>query len=249
MDVLLIRLLIILVGVIVALALYSYIKARLQYIIVMEYQQALKYVKGKYTGLVGPGKYRISPYKISYFTVDMRPQQINLPGQEVMSQDNVSIKVSLTGEFTVVDPAFAVNKIVNYHTSLYQTIQIKTREIIGTKNIDEILEQRNEVSSMLFELSKDKAKEIGLELKFITIRDITFPGDLKNVFVQVIKARKEGLAILEKARGEQAALRNLANAAKMLEENPNLFKLRLIQSLGQSTGNTISINIDDKKSC
>ncbi len=102
---------------------------------------------------------------------------------------------------------------------------------------------KGDVNGKLYELTQEKIKELGLELLSVNIKDIMFPGPLKQIFAQVVKARKEGQAALEKARGETAALRNLANAAKMIESNPNLMNLRLIQSLGESSGNTLVLGI------
>jgi regulator of protease activity HflC (stomatin/prohibitin superfamily) len=93
----------------------------------------------------------------------------------------------------------------------------------------------------------DKAAELGIELSLVGIKDIMFPGDLKAIFAQVVNARKEGLATLERARGETAALRHLANAAKLLESNPALMQLRLLQALGEQPGNTVVLtsNLDE----
>jgi regulator of protease activity HflC (stomatin/prohibitin superfamily) len=122
-------------------------------------------------------------------------------------------------------------------------LQLALREIIGNATIDTLLESRNEFSEKLFELTKEKIKELGLELLSVNIKDIMFPGPLKQIFAQVVKARKEGQAALEKARGETAALRNLVNAAKMIESNPSLMNLRLIQSFGESSGNTLVLGM------
>ena len=88
-----------------------------------------------------------------------------------------------------------------------------------------------------------KIKELGLNLISVSLKDIMFPGKLKEIFAQVVSARKEGLAALEKAKAETAALRNLANAAKMTEGNPNLMQLRLVQALGESSGNTLVLGM------
>jgi hypothetical protein len=88
-------------------------------------------------------------------------------------------------------------------------------------------------------MAEQAAKEMGLRLIRVDVRDIMFPGPLKEIFAQVARARQEGLAALERARGEMAALRHLANAAKLMEKNPELMQLRLIQCIGGSTGNTV----------
>lgn len=93
------------------------------------------------------------------------------------------------------------------------------------------------------ELVKAKAADFGLRLITVSVKDIMFPGKLKEIFAQVVTARKEGLAALEKARGETAALRSLANAARMLEGNPNLLQLRLLQAVGESSGSTLVLGL------
>ena len=93
------------------------------------------------------------------------------------------------------------------------------------------------------EITEPKIANLGLKLISVDLKDIMFPGKLKELFAQVVGARKEGLAALEKAKGETAALRNLANAAKMLEGNPNLMQLRLVQALGEASGNTLILGM------
>lgn len=88
-----------------------------------------------------------------------------------------------------------------------------------------------------------KVKEIGLELYEVSIKDINLNNDLKKAYSQIIMAQKEGLARLEKARSEAAALRSLSNTAKMLDNNPSLVQLRILQSLGETSGNTIVVNM------
>ena len=88
-----------------------------------------------------------------------------------------------------------------------------------------------------------QASELGVKLLTAEVKDLMLPGDVKKVFAQVVKAQKEGLGALERARGESAALRNLANAAKMMEDNPNLLQLRALQVFAESSGNTLNLGI------
>jgi regulator of protease activity HflC (stomatin/prohibitin superfamily) len=204
-------------------------------VIVFEYERGLKYVNGRCRGVIGPGASWIFRPNSSLVKVDIRPRVLTLPGQEVLSSDSVTVKVSLLAQFEVADPLIAVNKVQNYQESLYALLQVGLREIVGGALIDELLAKRNELSARLFEMSVPKAGELGLKLNSVDIKDIMFPGELKKVFAQVVQAQKEGLANLEKARGEAAALRHLANASKILEDNPTLMQLRALQS----TGNTV----------
>ncbi len=131
------------------------------------------------------------------------------------------------------------NKIENYTEAFYAIIQLAIRDIIGSMKIDEVLEQRATLNQKLMELTAKKAEELGIRIQLIGMKDIMFPGELKKVFAKVVEAQKEGLAALERARGETAALRCLANVSKVLEDNPVLMQLRALQS----TGNTVVIGV------
>lgn len=212
---------------------------------VWEYEKGLKYHKGRFVQILEPGRYRIYSLTSHIANVDMRPQIVHVIGQEVLSADNITLKISISVRYRVIDPITALNKVKNYSESLHLIIQLAVREIISSIPIDELLEKRSEFDSKLAALCEPQIPELGLSLLSIGVRDIMFPGDLKNVFAKVVKARKEGLAALEKARGETAALRNLANASKMMENNPSLLQLRVIQALGEASGNTIVFGISN----
>ena len=115
--------------------------------------------------------------------------------------------------------------------------------MISETGIDDLLQQRAGIPARLKAIAGEKVRPLGVELQDASMRDLTFPGELKKIFTQVVKARQEGLAALEKARGKTAALRNLANAAQMVERNPALIQLRLLQVLAQQPGNTVVLGM------
>jgi uncharacterized membrane protein YqiK len=123
------------------------------------------------------------------------------------------------------------------------TMQVILREVIGSSTIEDILARRGELSRQIFDLASAEVEKLGLRLLSANIKDIMFPGDLKKVFAQAVRARNEGLASLEKARGETAALRSLANAAKMVENNPALMQLRMMHSFGNTPGSTFVVGM------
>jgi regulator of protease activity HflC (stomatin/prohibitin superfamily) len=226
----------------IALAVAAWIFARIlpfKRVTILEYQKALKYTKGRYKETLGPGQYWILYGRSSIIPVDIRPEFITIPGQDVLSADGVTLKVSLAAQFEVSEPHVAINKNANFRNSLYLLLQIAMREIVGKEKIDALLENRAAISNKLMELTSAKATELGLKLMFADVKDMMFPGEMKRVFAQVVKAQKEGQAALEKARGETAALRNLANAARIIDDNPNLLQLRALQAFADSTGNTL----------
>jgi regulator of protease activity HflC (stomatin/prohibitin superfamily) len=212
---------------------------------IFEYERGLLYSGGKFVKILPPGQYLIFTFT-SYITkIDIRTRFETITGQEVISSDGVTLKVSIGAKYEITDPHVSVNKVQNYQGEFYLIMQMALREIAGNTKIDDIIEKRNILGDKLMEISSKKFEEIGLKLISADIKDIMFPGELKKIFCQVVKAQKEGQAVLEKVRGETAALRNLLNAAKMVEENPSLLQLRLIQSLGESSGNTVVLNMSD----
>lgn len=208
-------------------------------IIVYEFERGLKYRKGKFVEVLNAGRYWIFFRSTTVKKIDVRPKFISVPGQEVLSADSVTLKVSVTARYEIVDPNLAVNKIENYTEAFYAIVQLAIRDIIGSMKIDDILEQRTMLNQKLMDLTVSKAEELGMKIQLIGIKDIMFPGELKKMFTKVVEAQKEGLAALERARGETAALRNLANVSKVLEDNPALMQLRALQSIG----NTVVIGV------
>jgi regulator of protease activity HflC (stomatin/prohibitin superfamily) len=212
-------------------------------VIVYEYQRGLRYRSGHYISTLGPGLYWVFPIFSTIVTIDVRPESITISGQDVISADGVTLKVSLAAEFQVADPNVAVNKTANFRTGLYLSLQMALREIVGRERIDAILENRAGFGAKLMEISSKKASEYGLKLISADVKDIMFPGEMKKAFAQVVRAQKEGQAALERARGETSALRSLANAARMMDGNPNLLHLRALQALEVSSGNTLMLGL------
>jgi regulator of protease activity HflC (stomatin/prohibitin superfamily) len=212
-------------------------------ITVFEYERGLKYRKGKLNRVLGAGVYWIFAPQVKIVRIDIRPRLVAVPGQEIITADGVSLKLSLAAKFQVVDPEIAINRVESYQDALYLGLQLALRDIASQTLVDDLLAKRNEYGVQLLAAVKIKAEAIGLELLSVDLKDVMFPGQLKQLFAQSVQARKQGQAALEKARGETAALRNLANAARLVEQNPSLLPLRFLHSLNDSTGNTLVVNL------
>jgi regulator of protease activity HflC (stomatin/prohibitin superfamily) len=128
---------------------------------------------------------------------------------------------------------------------LHLILQLALREALAGRTAEELLATRRELGPTVMERSASAVARIGIELLSVDVRDLMLPGELKRAFAGVVAARKEGEIALERARGETAALRNLANAARMVEEHPALVQLRLLQEVGGSTGNTVVVGMPD----
>ena len=210
--------------------------------VIFEYERAVVYRNGKFHRVLQPGTHWLYARTEKLQKVDIRARFVTIPGQDVLSSDNISIKVSIAASFRIDDPFKALNSSFNYLESLYLILQLALRDLCGSTPIDELLTKRKEIGGTLLEKTTEKVSELGLTLLSADIKDIMFPGDLKNIFAQIVNARNEGLASLERARGESAALRNLANAAKLLENNPTLLQLRILHTLESKSGNTIILS-------
>jgi regulator of protease activity HflC (stomatin/prohibitin superfamily) len=177
--------------------------------------------------------------------IDLRKTALVVSGQEVLTSDSVSLKVSLLVTYQITDPVKAAHDTQNWHGDIYNAAQLALRTVVNGIAVEALLNQRVEISTQLLARVQPEAAKIGAQILAIEVKDVMLPADLKRAFAEVLKAKQEGHAALERARAESASLRNLANAARVLEDSPALMNLRLIQSLttAQSSGNTLVLGM------
>ena len=207
--------------------------------VVKEYQKGLLFRHGRFKKYLRTGINRIFRPGSEIMLFDARRKIISVPGQELLTSDNVGIKITTVVLFETIDPLKLINTVEDSTKSLYLAVQLSLRSEIGNMSIDELLENRNSLSEKLLSHVSGTAEEFGIKVHSVDIKDIMFPGELKNIFSEVIRARKESLASLERARGEQATLRNLANSSRMLENNPALYEMWKMHKISSAAGNTI----------
>lgn len=177
--------------------------------------------------------------------LDLRKASLLAAGQDVLTADSVGLKLSVLVGYQVTDPARAAHETQNWLGELYNSTQLALRAVVGGVAVEALLRQRLEIGAQLLGRVQPEAAKLGLSVFAVEVKDVMFPADLKRAFTEVLKAKQEGQAALERARGESAALRNLANAARVLEGNPALMNLRLLQSLAaaQNAGNTLVLGL------
>lgn len=212
---------------------------------VHDYERGLRYRRGQFTGLMDAGTYVSFRPNSQIQVIDVRPAFVTIDGQDVLMADGVNIRISLVARYVVGDPAAAVRGDQDYQRALHLILQLALREALAGRTAEELLATRRELGPTVMERSASAVARIGIELLSVDVRDLMLPGELKRAFAGVVAARKEGEIALERARGETAALRNLANAARMVEEHPALVQLRLLQEVGGSTGNTVVVGMPD----
>ncbi|MBX9687194.1 MAG: slipin family protein [Candidatus Obscuribacterales bacterium] len=216
---------------------YSWVSKRLKKIIVWEYQQGLLYRNGAFKKTLGAGAYWIWSPNDSLVVLDSRRQTITLSGQEIITADNVGVKLSMLLTYRIADAAKATNQSSSWYQELYGFAQLAARDVLSNMTVEDLLKARSSLGDQLLEMVKPQAETVGIELSLLQIKDLVLPAEIRKIFGDVLRAQKEGIAALERARGEHAALRSLANAARILENNPALMNLRVLQALTAQGGN------------
>jgi regulator of protease activity HflC (stomatin/prohibitin superfamily) len=212
---------------------------------VHDYERGLRYRRGRFSGLVDPGAHIVVRPFSEIRLLDGRPSFLTVEGQEVLTADGVALKVSLAARYVVGDPVAAVTGDQSFGRALHLELQLALREVVSAGTVDDVLANRAAIGPAIFERTASDLARIGVELLAVDVRDLMVPGELKRLFAGVVAARKEGEAGLERVRAETAALRNLANAGRLVEDNPGLLQLRILQQVGGSSGNTVMLSMPD----
>lgn len=205
----------------------------------------LLYQHGKFIELLAVGRHIRWGRGFSWAQVDLRKATMAVAGQEVLTADNVSLKASLLVTYQIADAVKATHATQQWYADLYNTAQLALRTVAGNAPVETLLTQRAGLAPQLLALVQPETAKIGLTVHSVEVKDVMFPAELKRAFADTLKAKQEGLAALERARGEGAALRSLANVARVLDGNAALMNLRLMQSLtaAQNAGNTLVLGL------
>jgi regulator of protease activity HflC (stomatin/prohibitin superfamily) len=208
--------------------------------VIHEWERGVLFKDGRLDTVLGPGPHRRFGRGFALRRVDVRPWIVQVPMQEIPTADGLTVKVTVVGRARVVDPALNVTASQDAHGALYLNAQIATREVIAATTVEQLVAARQELGDALTAAVRG-LDELGVALERLELKDVIFPGEIKKAQAEVIVARAQGLAALERARGETAALRNLANAAALLKDHLALLQLRLVQQLAATTGHTVVI--------
>jgi regulator of protease activity HflC (stomatin/prohibitin superfamily) len=234
-----------LVLVVLALGAVAY-KLLVRQEIVPEGFATLLYRRGRFVRVLAPGAHWMWRRGHTTQQVDMRERSVTVPGQEVLSQEQVGLKVSVAARFAVAAPELALHRVQNYLEALYLAVQLALREEVARHPLEELVAGRVDLGQRMRERVAEQARAFGLSVQAVEVKDVMLPADLRRAFAEALKTRKEAQARLEKARGESAALRHLANAARMVDQNPSLLNLRMLQTLegaSTSSGHTFVLGV------
>lgn len=220
------------------------VRARFRHeFLVTEGFAGLLYHEGRLVETLAAGRHIRWGRNFRVALVETRKTLLQVAGQEVLSADNVGVKLSVVLTTQIVNAAQSVQAADNHVAHLYSAAQTAVRTVVAGVTMEALLTQRVAIGAQLREIIAPQAAAVGVEIHAAEVRDVMLPGELRKAFSEVLRARQEGQAALERARGESAALRNLANAARLIEGQPALATLRFLQMLEASdAGRTLVMN-------
>ncbi|HLW01313.1 MAG TPA: slipin family protein [Ktedonobacterales bacterium] len=214
---------------VVVLIILIFIRAGLR--VVQQYERGVIFVLGRLVGAKGPGLFWVWPFVSQIRRVDLRIVTLEVPPQEVITRDNVTIKVTAVVYFYVVDPAQAVVKVVDYFRATAQMAQTTLRNVLGQSELDEILAEREVINRKLQAIIDDQTENWGIKVTVVEIKDVELPATMQRAMAKQAEAEREKRAKIIHADGEAQAATTLAQAAAVISSAPAALQLRYLQTL------------------
>jgi len=199
--------------------------------IAQEYERGVIFRLGKYSGVRGPGLYVIIPFVERSQKVDLRVVTLDIPSQEAITKDNVTVKVNAVVYFRVVKPEDAVIKVFDYRYATSQISQTTLRSVIGESELDDVLAEREKLNQQLQRIIDEQTDPWGVKDSVVEIKEVELPPTMIRAIGAQAEAERERRAKIVHAEGEQQAAEKLAEAAKIIAEQPSAMQLRYLQTL------------------
>ena len=211
-----------------------------------QWEKVVVFRMGKYSSIKGPGLFFIIPLVDQTRFIDTRVLTLDIPTQQVITKDNVPVRINGVLFFQVRNVADAIIKVQDYRYAISQYAQTSLRDVIGQMTLDQLLGEREEIGKAIEANVEKDTEEWGLDVKGIRIQDIDMPEELKKMMSRQASAEREKRATITKAEGDRDAAMNLAAAAKTMAESPGAMQLRTLQTidgLGPSASNTVILAV------
>jgi regulator of protease activity HflC (stomatin/prohibitin superfamily) len=199
--------------------------------IIREYERAVVFRLGRLVGAKGPGLILIIPFVDNLMKVDLRVVTVDVPKQEIITRDNVSVKVDAVVYYRAVDPIAAITKVSNYHYSIMMLGQTVLRDVIGQVDLDDLLQKRDELNKRIQDIIDETAMSWGIKVTAVTLKSVELPEELMRAMAKQAEAERWRRARIIEAEGERQASAVLVEAASMYEQHPTALRLRELQTL------------------
>ena len=199
--------------------------------IVQEYERGVIFRLGRLVGAKGPGLFFIIPFIDRMVKVDLRVITLDVPSQEAITRDNVTLKVNAIVYYRVIDPSAAIVQVEDYRRATWNIAQTTLRNVLGQSELDELLAQREKVNEKLRQIIDETTEPWGIKVSIVEVKDVELPQTMQRAMARQAEAEREKRAKIIHAEGEKAAAQQLAEAAAILSGQPAGVQLRYLQTL------------------
>ena len=196
-----------------------------------EYERGIKFKLGKFTKIMNPGWNLVLPIFESYKKVDIRTKAVDVPEQDAITKDNVSIRINAVIYYKIFDASKSILEVENFYYAVSQLAQTTMRNIVGSVTLDELLSERETISTKICEVIDEATDPWGIKVENVELKDVSLPEEMKRVIAKVAEAEREKAAVITKAAGEVEASSNLAKAAEVMNKTPGALHLRTLATL------------------
>ena len=198
---------------------------------VNEYERGIKFNLGKFSKIMKPGWNLVLPIFQSYKKVDIRTKAVDVPEQDAITKDNVSVRINAVIYYKIFDASKAILEVENFYFAVSQLAQTTMRNAVGSVSLDELLAEREKLSDTICKIIDQATDPWGIKVENVELKDVTLPEDMKRVIAKVAEAEREKEAVITKARGEVEASKNLAIAAETMAKTPGAMHLRTLSTI------------------
>ena len=215
--------------IVAALLLVWLLRASLR--IVKEYERGVIFRLGRVTGAKGPGLFWLIPFIDQMRPVDLRVVTLDVPTQEAITKDNVTVKVNAVCYFRVLSPEDAVINVANYLLATQQIAQTTLRSVLGQSELDELLSERDQINQQLQQIIDEQTEPWGVKVSVVEVKDVELPQSMQRAMARQAEAEREKRAKIIHAEGELQASETLAGAAEVMSSQAGALQLRYLQTL------------------
>ena len=196
-----------------------------------EYERGIKFTLGKFSSIMNPGWNIVIPIFQSYSKVDIRTKAVDVPEQEAITRDNVSVKINAVIYYKIFDASKSILAVENYFYAVSQLAQTTMRNAVGAVSLDELLGEREKISTEICNIIDQATDPWGIKVENVELKDISLPEEMKRVIAKAAEAEREKMAVITKAAGEVEASLNLAKAADTMSKVPGALHLRTLATI------------------
>lgn len=199
--------------------------------IVKEYERGVRFTLGKFSGMMTPGLRIVWPVIQSWQRVDIRVKAVDVPDQDCITKDNISVNVNAVIYYKVSDAQKAIIEVERYYWAISQLAQTTMRNIVGEVELDDLLSERDKISERIRDIIDKASDPWGIKVQNVDLKDVLLPADMKRTISKQAEAEREKRAVIIKAEGEVIAAANMSKAANLLAKGPGALHLRTLQTL------------------